>query len=348
VLEAYVGEICADYEKRLRAMDSPLVRDDKVREQLATQARSIIEDTVGVLRGQEPRTRHGEDLLSETIGASRAMDNVHPSESFRAVKALSAAALNAVAEKLPPSTSSRTQVAAVALAIQESIMDRVTNASVAYGAYLLRKAHESSVDERRRIGRELHDRLAPTILAIHHSVEVYATLESGESEKAKTKVRLAGSKAREALLLIKELSTELRSSEAREGLEVAISDFLRMSVPQNIRSWVSIEGDESVIEPYVRDELFLIIREAIRNAVAHSEALNIRVGICTTVENVTVTVEDDGRGFETDTAARTGGTGLGSMEERALLLGGSLYLSSKPERGTKVTIRVPLPGRRRR
>jgi signal transduction histidine kinase len=342
VLEDNAPEICADYERRLRAMGSPLVADDEARKQLEVQARLIIKSTAEILRGQEPYAGQDENHLSETIGVSRARDNVHPSESFRAVRALSGAALSVVAEKLPPSWTSRSEVAAVALAIQESIMDRVTNAAVSYGAYLLDKIHESHADERRRIGRELHDRLAPEIVTIHHSLEMYEALKVGSPAKAETKVRVAGSKAQEALTLIKELSTELRISKAPEGLEVAISDFLRTSVPSRIRSWVSVKGDESTIKPHVRDELFLIMREAVRNAAVHSRARKIRVELAVAPDKVTVLVEDDGRGFE-PVGGSASGTGLKSMEERASLLGGVMHLSSRPGSGTKVAVHVPLP-----
>jgi signal transduction histidine kinase len=126
-----------------------------------------------------------------------------------------------------------------------------------------------------------------------------------------------------------------------------VSDLLRTSVPQNVRSWVSVKGDESLIAPDVRDELFLVIREAIRNSTTHSGAGSIRVELCISPNSVMTTVQDDGRGFESEgEAVRKKGAGLASIRERTSLLGGALSVVSVPGKGTKVDAFIPLPGNR--
>jgi signal transduction histidine kinase len=349
ILESRSKEVFATYEERLLAMGSPLVAEVETREQLRAQARSILGEVAAALRGQEaPSSMRQKDDLSETIGASRASKGVHASESLRAVAALSEAALLVVVDNLPPSPTSRKEVALVALAIQNSIMERLARAAVTYTNYLLEKIHESHADERRRISRELHDRVAHSIMVAFRSLEIFEIYTSKDPFKAQSRLELAKSMTQEALELTRSLSQELRETSAEEGLEAALSDLLEVSMPQSIQSQVSIEGNESLITPQVRDELFLIIREGVRNAVTHSEASNITIEIDMSENYVRAVVEDDGRGFEPgEEAPRVGGAGLASMKERASLLGGAISLESAPGEGTRVEILLPLPRSRR-
>jgi signal transduction histidine kinase len=359
VLEMCSEEILADYERRLLEARSPLVADLRARHQLRAQARRVLTDVAGSLRGTDGTPEEGPpallprpapapaekaDPLSASIGAARASEGVHASESLRAVAVLSEAALSAVVDGLPPSGSSRREVAAVALAIQQSIMERVSRASLAYVGYLLRKVHESHADERRRIGRELHDRVAHSIVVVFRNLELHDLYEARDPDKAREKLELAKLTAQEALKGARELSSELRHLPAEGGLEVALSDHLRSVAPAGVEAWVSVAGDENLIPPEVRGEAFLILREAVGNALAHSSAKTLEISIAIASGRLRASVEDDGRGFDpTEAAAHGTGTGLSSMRESALLLGGTLTLSARPGEGTRVELSVPLP-----
>lgn len=345
ILEAHSEEIVAAYERRLLDMDSPLVTEASMRERLKAQARPVLEDVARNLRGQRASSRaeREEDAMSADIGTARASEGVHASESLRAVAALSEAALTVVLKELPPPETSRNEVARVALTIQEGIMERAARASVSYVGYLLRKVHESHADERRRIGRELHDRVAHSIMVAFRSLELYEIYGARDPSKARGKLEDAKKAAQEALESARGLSSELRNYSAEEGLEVALSDYLRLVVPARVEARISVEGDESLLAPEIRDELFLIVREAIRNSVTHSGSRRIRVEVSITRDRVRAAVEDDGRGFEAEEVSDADGTGLGSMRERASLLGGTLGLTALPGSGTRVDISVPLP-----
>ena len=108
-----------------------------------------------------------------------------------------------------------------------------------------------------------------------------------------------------------------------------------------MRYEVSVEGDERALPPYVGNQVFLILREAIRNAVAHSVCKRVTVALEVNPSEVTGSVEDDGLGFEAD-GDTDGGVGLRAMRERVALIGCALHVSSEPEAGTKVTVYVPL------
>jgi PAS domain S-box-containing protein len=116
---------------------------------------------------------------------------------------------------------------------------------------------------------------------------------------------------------------------------------------------LSVDGDEAAVPPPVREQAYLVVREAVRNAVAHSGCERIGVSLEVDTAELRGRVEDDGSGFDphvdsdgerndredSNSAARLG---LTSMRERAELLGGLLALHSEPGLGTTVEVRVPL------
>ncbi len=134
----------------------------------------------------------------------------------------------------------------------------------------------------------------------------------------------------------------LRRSEIEGGLARSLSGLLETTAPPDVRYEVSVEGDEAAVPPHVANQVFLILREAIRNAVAHSDCKRVAVGIEVAPSGLTGFVEDDGSGLKAGGGKSNGGVGLRSMKERAALLGGAVRVSSRPDAGTKVEVSVPL------
>jgi len=199
----------------------------------------------------------------------------------------------------------------------------------------------AAVEERKRISRELHDRVAHTMVIVSQSLELYETLEQSDPERARAKMNLAKDSILEAMSLTRDLSWELRSAEVQEeGLSVALSHLLEVSVPPGVECALSVEGDEALLPSHVREQLFVILREGIRNAVSHSEAGRMDVEVRVSTEEVAGCVRDDGRGFaEEDVYA---GGGLRSMKERAEVVGGAFKVSSSQGVGTTIRVSIPL------
>jgi signal transduction histidine kinase len=98
----------------------------------------------------------------------------------------------------------------------------------------------------------------------------------------------------------------------------------------------------SPLPPEVSVCLFRVLQEALRNAIKHSGARQVEVGLWGTLDEVHLTVSDRGIGFDSKTAKPRGGLGLISMEERLKLLNGSISIESQPNHGTTIHARVPL------
>jgi signal transduction histidine kinase len=205
---------------------------------------------------------------------------------------------------------------------------------------LVRKARERTrAHERRAIARELHDRVAHTMGVVHQSLQLYEAYRERDAEAAEQKLELAKQKADEAMKDTRDLSQALRASEGTGeelALEEELSELLSELVPQGMTHSLSVAGDEGSVRAEVREQLFLVLREAVRNAVSHSGASKVSVAVRTDREGIVGVVEDDGRGFEQKPRERSEAGGLAYMADRASLMGGTCSIESAPGEGTRV------------
>jgi PAS domain S-box-containing protein len=197
-------------------------------------------------------------------------------------------------------------------------------------------------EERQVISRELHDRVAHSIAVVRQNLELYEVLRDRNPEAASKKMELAKQEAKASLKSTRDLSMMLRRSEVEEGLARALEGLKQTTIPPGVGYESTVTGDESLVPPHIGNQIFLILREAVRNAVNHSGCGSVAVQLQITKERVIGTVEDDGQGFEPE-GAHAGG-GLRSMKERASLVGGAFRLRSVSEGGAKIEVTVPLPG----
>jgi len=209
----------------------------------------------------------------------------------------------------------------------------------------------AEVAERERISRELHDRVAHHMGVAHQFLELFAALREADPERAQERLDLARETTRRALDQTRALSAALKrlqEEELKEGLEAAFGKFAGSYVPDGTEMDVSFSGEESAVPGPVGTQVYLAMREAVRNAVRHSGCSRIGLTLEVVDEELHGLVEDDGEGFEVGAVAKatpSWGVGLRSMRERAEMLGGSLRVDSEPGVGTRVELRVPLNGR---
>ena len=342
ILEERFEEIFEDYERQLAEIGSLLVvGDGTTPEQLRKNAGDVIGRAAKVLEGKEKSLLAVEEEIYRNIETSDEPLNPHPDESFRAGVALCKAAVTVVVKNLAPGTPPE-KVAGIALAVQEIVMDRVSRMVMAsYVDYLLTKVKETQFEERARFSRELHDRLAHQMTVVTQSMDLYEAFKDSDPDKAWQRFDLARRSAQEAIDLMGEFSRELRLMETSDGLRIALQNLMRISVPENVEWEVSFEGEEDHLPDYVRDQLYMVLREGVRNAVAHSGSGRITVEVGVIPKQVTAVVRDHGSGFD-EGGADPEGMGLQSMEERASLLGGTFSLRADPEGGARAEVRLPL------
>lgn len=205
---------------------------------------------------------------------------------------------------------------------------------------VLSRLHRSYASERRRLARYLHDQVAHTLVIALNSLELHEAHIQDDPAHALDLLRGAMRTVRQALEAVRALSLDLRSREVHDGLESALSEYLQTVASPNVQWTVQVTGHEAGLPEDVRDELYLILREAAHNTLIHSSARNLDILVETGPDSVRAVARDDGHGFDVD--RNIAGSGLAGMRERAQLLGGSTEVASKPGGGTRITVEIPL------
>lgn len=335
-------------EARLRERGSPLGKSPEAIQQIRGQTLSVLDEV------QEAVARHTLDVstvstvssrvartLTEEIGSSRALQGIHPAESVGAGAVMFETLLPIVVREVPGAASDEALTVRCAVTIHSSILRRIGIGATSYASFLLKKVNSSQQDERHRIARELHDRAAHAVAVALQDLELYEAYAEDEKGRAQAKLVSARTMLREALDVVREVAEDLRQSAMSEGgLHKALAAYLESrAAQQGLRTSVTVTGDVARLHEEVTEELYIVLREAIRNAVLHAGAHSVEVEIELTGNAVHALVRDDGRGFKVGEAlASPTGIGLFSMRERVELLGGVLTLHSELDQGTTVEV----------
>jgi signal transduction histidine kinase len=230
-------------------------------------------------------------------------------------------------------------------------------AAVLWGVYRLRLRQltrefelglEARVSERTRIARELHDTLLQAFQGVLLRFQTVANRLPGGPERQN--LENAIEEGSSAIAAGREAIQELRATTVLAGdLEMAVNSLgqeLAADAPEGrARAFeVNVQGTPEALEPIVRDEIYRIVAEALRNAFQHSAAQRIEVEVRYGRRRFIVSVRDDGRGIDPDVMAsgrRSGHFGLPGMRERSGLLGGQLEVWTELNSGTEVELSFP-------
>lgn len=211
---------------------------------------------------------------------------------------------------------------------------------------LTRRLVEAEEAERRRIARELHDRVGQNLSALNINLDIVLG-ELGESGPHELRVRLRDSLALVdgTLQSIENVMAELRPPLLDEyGLGAALGWHAE---EYSRRTGLAIEFDDLVrgrireLRPECAAALFRIAQEALSNIAKHANAKKVRLLLESDERELALTICDDGAGFDPGAAPATR-WGMTAMRERALAAGGRLEVDSAPGKGTTVRAAVPL------
>ena len=201
------------------------------------------------------------------------------------------------------------------------------------------KLIEAQEQERKRIGRELHDDVSQRLALLSVELErlqMDPSQVSSRLHELQTRLIQVGND-------VQALSHELHSSKIEY-----------LGVVAGIKSWCREFAERQNVEVDFRNELstappvevglclFRVLQEALNNALKYSGAARIEVRLTERSGEVHMTVSDFGTGFNVEAARQGKGLGLTSMEERVRLVHGSIAIESRPASGTTIQVRVPL------
>jgi signal transduction histidine kinase len=202
----------------------------------------------------------------------------------------------------------------------------------------------AAVEERQRLARELHDSVTQSLYSLMLLAEAGRRTALGRDvDKTIENITRLGELAQQVLKEMRLLVYELRPLALEQaGLTEALQhrlDAVEKRAGVETQLLVDLEID---LPADVEAGLYRIAEEALNNSLKHAEATFVSVILRGHDHQVEMEIVDNGKGFASDALHDLGGLGLVSIRERAEALGGQATITSKPGKGTLVSIGVPV------
>jgi len=197
--------------------------------------------------------------------------------------------------------------------------------------------------ERSRLARELHDDFSQRLAMVAIDLE--------EAEMIPDLPGAASNKLHELWSEVCKIGDDLHSLSHRLhsstldalGLVVGIQSYCKeIERKQGLRIDVSHQGVPKPMHPEIALCLFRIVQEALRNVSKHGRASRVEVRLQGCSESISLTLRDNGIGFDLSKEYASAGIGIQSMNERARVLAGTFEIESAPMKGTRINVKVPL------
>lgn len=210
-------------------------------------------------------------------------------------------------------------------------------------------AHNERIreEERSRISRELHDEMGQWLTALRLDAALLQTSIAPADHQLDRTLRDMKSSIDNMIKVVRDIASSARPEALNAGLLPA-AQWLLASFQERTGVSCSIQCDlEKATDSIELDEprtvaVFRILQESLTNVARHASATEVSVSMARDDEEFTMSVRDNGIGFDPQVVREGAGFGLMGMRERALMLGGISSIESKPHKGTRVSVRIPL------
>lgn len=197
--------------------------------------------------------------------------------------------------------------------------------------------------ERQRLSRQMHDGPAQALSNLILETEIAMRLFDVDKAKAYEELGNVKNSASATFQQVRDFIFELRPMMLDDlGLVPTLKKYCSAFKEQyHLDVRLLINGTERRLESYVEVFIFRAIQELLSNAYGHSQATQIKIQLDMLETDVRISVEDNGRGFNTDSLDEEKGMGLKVIKERVEMLGGKFGLESQIDGGTRVNFQVP-------
>jgi signal transduction histidine kinase len=213
---------------------------------------------------------------------------------------------------------------------------------------LLERAVTAQEEERKRIAREMHDETGQMLTALAAGLGGVEETIAQDAGLARSQVGALKKMTMSAIDNLRQFVSDLRPSVLDDmGLVPALRWLVKeFHERAHFEADIQVAGNKRRLSPQVETVLFRIAQEALNNAARHSHATRVGVQLEFKARAVTLSVEDNGRGFIAEEILglkkERRAWGLLGMKERVSLVGGNLQVDSELGRGTKLVVEVPL------
>jgi signal transduction histidine kinase len=200
------------------------------------------------------------------------------------------------------------------------------------------------LEERERIGMDLHDGIIQSIYGVGLAMENISHLLGDDSSQVKNRLKHVIEDLNQVIRDIRAYILDLRPRQMNnenllDGLKRLVSEYRA-----NTLALATVNGAKARLDSLPQSHstaLFHICQEALANVAKHGAAKRVSVNVWTTDERVVMEIRDNGKGFDPEQINKSIGHGLANMQTRARAVGGELDISSVPGEGTTILAWVP-------
>ncbi len=210
----------------------------------------------------------------------------------------------------------------------------------------LRSQFDAVLAERNRMAREIHDTLAQSFVGVSVQLEIVSQLLThSQLPAANQQLDRTRDYVREGIAEARRSIWDIRAITAQNTLPTRLTHLVEQSRTENLPMQLNIGGTYRPLSSTVEDEVLRITQESLTNAQRHSNAKKITIDLRYHSNRLTLTIADDGRGFDPSdrTLPAQGHFGLQGMRERAAHIHATLTIESAPQAGTTIKLDVPIP-----
>jgi PAS domain S-box-containing protein len=202
-------------------------------------------------------------------------------------------------------------------------------------------------NERKRLAAELHDELGHALLTLKLSIRSLEKQLSPEHISFSQEFKKIDRFVVETIKEVRRLYLDLSPGDLEDlGLTEALRDMIEdvASLQKKVKWSVMLDNLDGLFPLPVQTAIYRVVQEALTNIGKHSKAKNVSIAAQREGHQITIIIEDDGRGFEASKVFEAKRSlGLLTMEERVKILGGTFTLWSQKKRGTRISFTLPFP-----
>lgn len=216
-------------------------------------------------------------------------------------------------------------------------------------AHIVEMLVQAQEGERQRLSRQMHDGPAQALSNFILQTEIAMRLFDLDQAKAKAELDNLKTAATTTFQKVRDFIFELRPMMLDDlGLVPTLKRYVDIFKDETkIETRLLVTGKERRLEAYQEVMIFRAIQELLHNVTQHSQANSAKVQLDLGETAVKITVDDDGKGFDTEVIDQGDGMGLKVIRDRVEMMGGIFYIDSVISQGTKATFELPILERNR-
>lgn len=213
---------------------------------------------------------------------------------------------------------------------------------------LLSKVIYAQEEERKRIAAEIHDSIAQSLVGALTRVQMCQSMFPNSPKEAQGEMEELKKLIIMNIKEVRQIIFNLRPSTLDDlGLIPTLEHFLKkLEAEEKIKTSMQVEGLEKKLPPMIETAIYRIVQEALTNVRKHSKATKVRLKIRTEEGKLYLDISDNGTGFQPEKSSKhrsEGDTvGIIGMKERVALLGGTLNVDTLKNKGSRISIEMPI------